>query len=98
MISAEAKEIAQLVAGELKDAVGARWLKLKAAAAYSAIGKTRLKQLAKDPESIIVGFPDPESGRSDWIFDKESLDAYRLNQSGAGFAKQKSLAILKSIK
>jgi hypothetical protein len=96
MKTAEAKEIAQLVAGELKDAVGARWIKLRAAAAYSAIGRSRLKQLARSGE--IVGFPDPESGRRDWIFDKNSLDAYRLNQSGAGFVRQKSLAILKSLK
>ena len=93
MISIETHKIAQLVAGELKDALGARWLKLKAAAAYSAIGKTRLKQLAKS--GAVVGFPDPESKRRDWIFDKNSLDEYRIGQSGAGFVKQKTLAILK---
>ena len=60
--------------------ISPRWLKLKEAIRYSAIGKNRLKQLAQGGE--IVGFSDPDSGRGDWIFDRESLDQYRLNQAG----------------
>jgi hypothetical protein len=95
MKSAEAKQIARLVADELKDIVDRRWIKLNAAAAYSAIGKTRLKQLARDRK--IIGYPDPENKRGDWIFDKHSLDEYRIDQSGRRIVRQKSLAILKSI-
>lgn len=53
-----------------------RWLKLKQAALYSSIGQKRLKALADDGD--IVGYPDPDSGRGDWIFDKDSLDKYRM--------------------
>lgn len=67
-----------------------RWLKLKAACRYSAIGKDRLKQLALAGE--IAGFSDPDSGRGDWIFDRHSLDKYRENQ--AGYLEQKALAIM----
>ncbi len=70
--------------------ISARWLKAKAAAAYSAIGVKRLKQLAD--EGKIAGFPDPDSGRGDWIFDRDSLDRYRENQ--AGNDKEKILAIM----
>ena len=67
-----------------------RWLKIKEAARYSAIGKDRLKQLAGD--GIIVGFNDPDSGRGDWIFDRYSLDQYREDQ--AGNLERKALAIM----
>ncbi len=67
-----------------------RWLKLKEACRYSAIGKDRLKQLALAGE--IVGFSDPDSKRGDWIFDRESLDQYRMNQ--ASYLEQKALAIM----
>lgn len=56
-----------------------RWIKLKEAALYSAIGRHRLKQLADD--GVIVGFQDPDSKRGDWIFDRYSLDQYRENQA-----------------
>jgi len=56
-----------------------RWIKLKPAVKYSSLGEHRLKELAK--KGIIRGFPDPDSKRSDWIFDRESLDKYRLRQS-----------------
>ena len=68
-----------------------RWLKLKEACRYSAIGKDRLKKLALAGE--IIGYSDPDSGRGDWIFDRESLDQYRLNQ--AGYLEQKALAIMR---
>jgi len=57
-----------------------RWLSLTAAAFYSHIGETKLKQLAEDGE--IIGFRDPTDRRGTWIFDRESLDAYRMDQSG----------------
>jgi len=57
-----------------------RWLSLRDAAAYAAIGQKRLKALARD--GLIVGAPDPEDGRGGWIFDRRSLDAYREAQLG----------------
>jgi len=53
-----------------------RWLKLKQAVLYANIGQKRLKALADDGE--IVGYQDPDSKRGDWIFDKNSIDEYRL--------------------
>lgn len=53
-----------------------RWLKIKQAAAYSGIGQKRLKVLAENGE--IIGYSDPDSGRGDWIFDRNSLDDYRM--------------------
>ena len=70
--------------------INPRWLKLKAAVQYSAIGKDRLKKLAQGGE--IVGFSDPDSKRGDWIFDSQSLDQYRLNQANS--LERKALAIL----
>lgn len=65
-------------------------MKLKIAAFYSGIGKERLKDLAR--EGHVKGFQDPDSGRGDWIFDKQSLDLYRENQAGQIY--QKAFAIL----
>lgn len=56
--------------------VEVRWLKLKQAALYSGIGQKRLKTLAELGD--IIGYQDPDSGRNDWIFDKESIDDYRM--------------------
>jgi hypothetical protein len=56
-----------------------RWLKLKAACQYSALGKARLIDLAQQGQ--VRGFQDPESGRGDWIFDRLSIDEYRLGQA-----------------
>ena len=53
-----------------------RWLRLKQAALYSSIGQKKLKQLAEAGD--IAGYSDPNSKRGDWIFDRESLDSYRL--------------------
>jgi hypothetical protein len=55
-----------------------RWLSLKQAAEYAHLGQKRLKQLAH--EGLITGGQDPESGRGDWIFDRDSLDQYRIKQ------------------
>ncbi len=57
-----------------------RWLKAKEAARYVGLGVKTLKARARDPNSPIKGAPDPDSRRGDWIFDRESLDAYREAQ------------------
>ena len=74
-----------------------RWLKLEPAAQHSSIGKARLKTLAI--RKVIRGFKDPDSKRGDWIFDRESLDAYRMNQAGSDpTPREKALAILRGIR
>ena len=57
-----------------------RWLKAREAARYVGLGVKTLKARAQDPASPIKGAPDPDSRRGDWIFDRESLDAYREAQ------------------
>jgi len=42
------------------------------------MGPKRLQRLAR--EKKIVGFPDPTNIRGDWIFDRQSLDAFREGQ------------------
>ena len=59
-----------------------RWLKLRAAAHYSSIGQNKLIKLSKAGK--IKGFQDTDSKRKDWIFDRLSIDDYRLNQSMSG--------------
>ena len=58
-----------------------RWLKLIDACRYSGIGKARIKRLAKD--GAIRGFVDPDDKRDTWLFDRESIDEYRLKQADA---------------
>ena len=58
---------------------GARWLKLLPAVVYSSFGQHKLKELAK--KGLIVGYPDPDNKRGDWIFDRESIDKYRMRQA-----------------
>ena len=73
-----------------------RWLGLDEAAEDAGLGRDRLKALAS--ERRLVGFPDPEDRRGGkksmgrWIFDRESLDAYRLEQAGLGPVQQAVLA------
>ena len=55
-----------------------RWIRLKDAMAYSSIGRDRLKELAQSGH--IRGFKAPDNRRGDWIFDRQSLDEYRLSQ------------------
>jgi len=78
--------LATLIANQVAAVISAqettgRWLKLKEAALYSSIGRKRLVQLAENGK--VTGFQDPDSGRGDWIFDRQSLDEYRLIQSSA---------------
>ena len=72
-----------------------RWLKLKEAARYSAIGKQRLIRLAEAGQ--IRGFRDPDSGRGDWIFDRGSIDAYREAQCSGQGIRNKALELLGKI-
>ena len=72
----------------------ARWVKLKPAAMYSALGEHRLKDLAK--KGVIVGYPDPESKRGDWVFDRESIDKYRLRQASTIISVEDKLLALKA--
>lgn len=67
-----------ILAAKIADRISSspRWLGTKQAATYARIGKTKLKTLAKAGK--IRGYPDPDSKRGDWIFDKQSIDEYRL--------------------
>jgi len=72
-----------------------RWIKLKDAARYSAIGRHRLMRLASNGK--IVGFKDPGNGRADWVFDRDSLDAYRLSQYSLPEIEKRANEILASL-
>ncbi len=85
-ISAIAHELSKLLIVER------RWLKLTAASQYASIGKDRLKTLAS--EKKIIGYQEPDA-RGDWIFDKESIDNYRLSIVAKN--KKKALSILNSL-
>ena len=64
-----------------------RWLTLKQAVVYSNIGQKRLKLLADAGE--VAGYQE-DTGRGDWIFDKESIDKYRsrpLHETNIRFNK-----------
>jgi hypothetical protein len=67
-----------IIAAKIADKISyqPRWLKLSAAAKYASINVKKLKILAKNGD--ITGYQDPDSKRADWIFDKESIDKYRL--------------------
>lgn len=73
-----------------------RWLSLRAAALYSAIGKHRLIALAQSGR--IRGFQDPDDKRRSWIFDRDSLDAYREGQATGPTHREKALAIMKGVR
>lgn len=73
-----------------------RWLTLKEAAEYSAIGKHRLIAMARDGR--IKGFQDDDSGRHEWIFDRLSIDTFRENQGVKVTYREKALAILKEVR
>lgn len=86
----EITNLAGLIAEKIKPLLSARWIKLKDAAIYSSIGKSRLKKMAESGE--VIGFQDQNSKRGDWIFDKNSLDEYMEIQSGQ--IRQKALELL----
>jgi hypothetical protein len=70
-----------------------RWMKLTAAVKYSSYSRAKLIELAERRD--IVGYPDPDSNRGDWIFDKESIDEYRLSHFYG--TREKALSILRSL-
>ncbi len=72
-----------------------RWMRLRDAARYSAIGRKRLVALAQNRD--IKGWQDPDSGRGDWIFDRLSLDAYREAQDPEPTLDQKALDIVRKM-
>ena len=67
-----------------------RWLNISKAVEYSGLGRDRLKRLADRGE--IIGFQDVDD-HNKWIFDRDSLDQYRMNQHGN--IELKALAIMK---
>lgn len=73
-----------------------RWLSLRDAAQYAAVGKKRLVELALAGK--VKGFQDPDSKRHDWIFDIFSLDAYREGQCDLSGARKKALDILAGVR
>jgi len=73
----------------LNETMQPRWLKLKQTSRYAAMNPKALIALAK--EGRIVGFQYPDSGRSDWIFDRLSIDEYRESQAGALETEHKEL-------
>jgi hypothetical protein len=70
-----------------------RWIKLREATRYAAIGKARLILLASS--GVIRGAQDPDSKRGDWIFDRLSIDDYRDAQMSPINIQQKALEILR---
>jgi len=72
----------------------ARWIKLKEATKYGSICKSRLINLAIS--GVIRGAQDPDSKRKDWIFDRQSIDAYREAQMSRISAKEKALEIMRA--
>lgn len=85
--------------GNREERITPRWMGLKNASAYSAIGLNRLIALAK--EGIIRAFQDPDNGRHDWVFDRLSLDEYReeqFAQSDSGAVQLKVAEIMDSFR
>ncbi len=74
--------------------INPRWLKLKQATQYASICKKRLIELSLS--GVITGFQDPDSKRHDWIFDRESIDAYRESQTKMN-VRQKSALIMQGV-
>ena len=72
-----------------------RWLKIKDAARYAAIGQKKLIKLAQC--GLVRGFKDPDHGGKHWIFDRLSLDSYRESQASQLTAKDEALDILTTV-
>jgi len=68
-----------------------RWLSLTQATQYSHIGKQKLIDLATKRQ--IYGFQDRTNGKRSWIFDRKSIDAYRLAQGKADFSDNEQIAM-----
>ncbi len=70
-----------------------RWMKLTAAVQYSGYSRAQLLKLTKRRD--ITGYQDPDSDRGDWIFDKESIDEYRMSHVYS--SRQNALSIIASL-
>lgn len=93
----EMAALASTIAQELRSGFTlARWLRLRQAALYSAIGEKRLVDLARS--GSVRGFQDPDSKRGDWVFDRLSLDAYREAQAVCPTSREKAVAIMKGVR
>lgn len=81
----------EILASKIAEKVSAqpRWLSTAQATKYARIGKNKVKRLAQ--EGKIRGYPDEESGRGDWIFDRLSLDKYRMAPLEMSNAKKKQI-------
>lgn len=77
-----------------KRIVTPRWLKLTAAVQYSSYSRFQLLKLAK--KGFITGYQDPDSERGDWIFDKQSIDEYRISHVVS--ERHKAMSIIDSLK
>lgn len=80
-----------------------RWMSLKMAAEYSQYGQKKLIELAASKK--IRGFQDSELKTGPWIFDKESIDAYRMEQAAMADdsdesknRRKRAVAILDSVR
>lgn len=62
-----------------------RWLSLSQAAKYSGWGQKKLISLAQS--GAVYGFQDMTDGNRAWIFDKVSIDTYRLNQGQRDYSE-----------
>jgi hypothetical protein len=80
----------------VEKSVPPRWLRLKSAAEWSSIGQKRLVALAQSGD--VVGFQDFDSGRSEWIFDRYSLDEYRERQASGAGDRAKVLKIMEGVR
>lgn len=74
--------------------VSPRWMKLIAASQYSGYSRAQLLKLAK--KKLVIGYQDPDSKRGDWIFDKQSIDEYRISHVVG--ERHKALSILNSLR
>lgn len=68
------KRLAPIVSENRDD----RWVGLKRAAQYASLGEHELIRLAKNGD--IVGFQDRRKKTRPWIFDRQSLDEFRMCQ------------------
>jgi hypothetical protein len=73
-----------------------RWLPLRLACRYAAIGEHRMIELIRARR--IKGFKD-DTKRKDWIIDRLSIDAYREGQiSAEPTPREIALAIMRKAK
>jgi hypothetical protein len=81
--------------GSAQENMWPRWLKLREAARYSAIGQKKLIKLAQ--QGVVSGFQDPDHGRKHWIFDRLTIDSFRESQASQPTAKEEALDIMRTM-